>query len=234
MAEKIHDTSDYTATNETLRTMFYSRHERLAIRSIMRSPLIRPVETFGVDMMVASLRGGLIDSFPLTVMEVAPEERLPAQAGQPQILYSLLDGGHRVVALERLWNQAGPEKKPCFESVTCVVYKPMPQALQRMLIDSMCFAFPPILVTCFYCTMFLTACAVRGAVCAGFAPVSGGSSDQHFRKGQPDGGSSAQHFRTGQRARKILRQIGKLEVACPCCFGCRAEKPEEDTPAAGG
>lgn len=140
MAGKKSEKSNFKETNQRLKREFFCRTEKLPIKALMRSKYLRPLTPFGVEMMVDCMRRICsADNFPLTVMEIPAKDIAPPQAAQMEVRYMLLDGGHRLAALEKLWREAHADEKTHYDSVMCLVYKAMPDELQVAMMESMYF-----------------------------------------------------------------------------------------------
>lgn len=176
---------DFGATKKKLKCEYFGRRGQLPTKAIVRSQFLRPVTHFGVEDMLAFMHAqNSTETFPLTVMEIPPEDLVTPIAAQMEVRYVLLDGGHRLAALDKLWHQAPSDRKELFNSAMCVVYKPMPVELQMATMESMCSPTP--------LTTFLSSCCVslvlflRRAcgVCLGFCAARSVSRSVQRDKGQ--------------------------------------------------
>jgi hypothetical protein len=135
--------TDFRATKQKLKSEYFGHRGRLPTKEIMRSAFLRPVTHFGVEDMLAFMHAqNSTEMFPLTVMEIPPEDLVTPIAAQREVRYVLLDGGHRLAALDKLWHEAPSDRKELFHSAMCVVYKPMPVELQMAMMESMCSPAP--------------------------------------------------------------------------------------------
>jgi hypothetical protein len=166
MAGKKSEDANFKETNLRLKRDFFCCTEKLQIKEIMRSKYLRPLTPFGVEMMVECMRRiASADNFPLTVMQIPAEDIAPPQAAQIEVRYIVLDGGHRLAALDRLWGEAAADEKPHYSTVMCLVYKTMPDELQVAMMESMYF---PHLKPC--CVSSFCLRDAYGCVCVCCAP----------------------------------------------------------------